>query len=109
MVRGSSNLVGAAADCCDQRDREARLWGGETGDNDVVPFYEAPNETPEQKRRRLHLMATVGGSLAPRGTYGLPSAEQVERSRAARKGRSRRARLAGSVYWIASLPCSLQA
>jgi hypothetical protein len=66
-----------------------------------VPFYDAPNETAEQKRRRLHLMATFGGSLAPRGTYGLPSQEQVEHSRAAREGRSRRARLAWSVYWIA--------
>lgn len=75
--------------------------GGETGDNYIVPFDQAPNETPEQKQRRLHLMATFGGSLAPRGTYGLPSHEQVERSRAARKGRSRRVRFAWSVYWIA--------
>lgn len=66
-----------------------------------MPFYEAPKETPEQKRRRLHLMATLGGSLAPRGSYGLPSQEQVERSKAERKQWSRRQRLAWRLYWMA--------
>ena len=65
-----------------------------------MAFEEGPNETPAQKRRRLHLMATFGGSLAPRGTYGLPSKAQVERSRAERKRWSRRARFAWAAYWM---------
>jgi hypothetical protein len=65
-----------------------------------VPFYDAPKETPEQKRRRLHLMATLGGSRAPKGTYGLPSPERVERNRAERKEWSHRKRLAWRLYWI---------
>ena len=46
-------------------------------------------------------MATLGGSSAPKGTYGLPSQAQLERSRAERRRWSRRVRLAWGMYWIA--------
>jgi hypothetical protein len=78
----------------------ARFRRRESGENEFVPFYDAPKETPEQKDRRLHLMATLGGSLAPKGRYGLPSEEQVARSRAERRAWSRQARVAWTMYWI---------
>lgn len=68
-----------------------------------MPWYDAPNETPEQKRRRLHLMATLGGCLAPKGTYGLASPEQLRRAKAERKHWSRRARVVWALYWTALL------
>lgn len=57
------------------------------------------NEREAQHARRLHDIATIAGSLAPSGSYGLPSAALKARTRATRRALPRGAKIAIAAYW----------
>jgi hypothetical protein len=65
----------------------SRLTSSRAGDNQSVPVFDPPDAALGQKRDRLNLIATLGGSIAPRGTYGLRS--KIVSSAPARRARPR--------------------
>lgn len=61
-----------------------------------------PAKRPEQpSREQLRHKATIAGSLAPRGSFGMPSAAQREASSQAWRSASRTTRAGALAFWIA--------